>query len=178
MGDNRPSESTESVLVRATAYGAWKGAVLPASAGLVFLGLSIGLNELNLILIALAFVLAGALRAMWWARTCSTGQLLDRDNALVWTYRGEVRDTIPWSDLRHIVFERGSRQIMWSLGTKTGGPFPHILVDSRTDPSPSGFRYFADLMLLNPTDLKTADRNLAEACRHRGITFHGVDSNW
>jgi hypothetical protein len=163
------------VLVQATPHGAWKGgAVLPGSVGLVFLAAGIGLEDLALILAGLAFVLAGALRAMWWARTCSTSRLLDRDDALVWEYRGEVRDTVPWSDLRHVLFDHGSRRVMWSMGPKFGSPFPHLLIDSRTE-RPSGFRYFADLMLLNRTDLKTADAKLADAFRRHAITYHGVD---
>ena len=79
------------VLVEATLYGAWKGAVLPGSAGLVFIGAGIGLAESSLILTGLGFVLAGALRAMWWSRACSTSQLLDRDNALVWMYEDRHR---------------------------------------------------------------------------------------
>jgi hypothetical protein len=151
--------------------------VLPGTAGLVFIGGGLGLTARGVLLAGLAFVLAGALRATWWARASSTSRLLDRDNALVWMYRGEVRATVPWSDLRHVLFERGSRQIMWSMGSKAGGPFPYILVDSRTDP-PSGFRYFADLMLLNRTELKAADQMLADACRRHGVTYHGVDSDW
>lgn len=166
------------MLVAATPYGAWKGAVLPGSAGLVFLGGGVSLADRGLILVGLAFVLAGAFRATWWARTCSTSRLLDRDDALVWMYRGKVRDSVPWSDLRHVLFERGPRHVMWSMGPKTGGPFPYLLVDSRTDPKPSGFRHFAELMLLNRTDLEIADQQLADACRRHGVTCHGVGSDW
>ena len=166
------------MLVQATSRGAWQGAVLPGSAGLAFAGVGVGVSELGLVLAGLAFLLVGALRWIWWARACSTSQLLDRDGALVWMYRGQVRDLAAWSDLRHVLFRRWSRQVMWTMGPKSGGPFPFILVDSRADPPPPGFRHFAEVMIINRAQLEAADRALTDACRRYGVTYHGIDSDW
>jgi hypothetical protein len=178
VSDGRTSDETGLVLVEATSYSAWKGAVLPGSAGLVFAGAGLGLPELGLVLAGLAMMAVGALRAAWWARVCSTSRLVDRGNALVWIYRGEVREEVAWSDLRHVLFRRWSPQVMWSLGPQSGGPFPFVLVDSRADPPPPGFRHFAETMVLDQVVLETADRALAEACRRHGVTYHGIDSDW
>ncbi len=146
--------------------------------GLLFAGAGLGLAEFGLILAGLVLLAVGVLRAVWWARVCSTSRLVDRGNALAWIYRNEVREEVAWSDLRHILFRRWSRQVMWSLGPNSGGPFPFVLVDSRADPPPSGFRHFAETMVLDQAVLETADRALTEACRRHGVTYHGIDSDW
>jgi hypothetical protein len=166
------------VLVEASKHGAWRGAVLPASAGLFFVAVGIAVSELGLILAGVAFALLGAFRATWWARACSTSQLVDRDDSLVWMYRGQVRDAVAWSDLRHVLFRRWARQVMWAMGPRSGGPFPFVLVDSRADPAPPGFRHLAEVMVINRAELETADRALADACRRHGVTYHGIDSDW
>jgi hypothetical protein len=178
VSEGSTTDGTALVLVEASSHGTWRGAVLPGSAGLVIGGVGIGVAEVSLVLVGLAFVLVGAWRAMWWARACSTSRLLDREGALVWMYQGQVRDTLAWSDLRHVVFQRGARQVLWAMGQRGGGPFPSVLVDSRTDPPPPGFRQFAEVMILNRSELETANQALADACQRHRVTYHGPNSNW
>lgn len=178
VGEGAAADTTGVVLVQASARGAWRGAVLPGTAGLVFSGVGIGVASSGLILGGLGFALVAALRAVWWARVGSTSRLLDRDGALVWMYRGELRDAVPWSDLRHVLFQRWARRVLWSLGPQSGGPFPFLLIDSRADRRPPGFRHFAEVMIIDEAELETADRALAAACRRHRVTYHGIESNW
>ena len=177
MGDAGTTDTTGLVLVRASSRGAWRGGVLPCSAGLAFVGVGVVVAEFGLILAGLAFLLVGAFRATWWARVCSTSHLLDRDGALVWMYRGEVRDAVPWSQLRHVLFRRWAHRVMWALGPRAGGPFPFVLVDSRADRLP-GFRHFAEVMVVNRGELEAADLALAAACERHRVTYHGIESDW
>jgi hypothetical protein len=58
------------------------------------------------------------------------------------------------------------------------GPFPYVLVDSRGDPPPAGFRHFAEVMVIHRADLEAGDTALADACRRQGATYHGIWSDW
>jgi hypothetical protein len=77
-----------------------------------------------------------------------------------------------------VLFQRWARRVIWAIGPRGGGPFPYVLIDSRADPPPSGFRHFAEIMVIHRTDLEAADSALADACRRRGVTYHGIWSNW
>ncbi|MGZ0151367.1 hypothetical protein ACXJJ3_30235 [Kribbella sp. WER1] len=149
-----------------------------SAVGLVFVGAGIALETIGVAIFGVVAVLAGVLRAWWWSKVCATSQLVDDGKHLVWMYRGERREAVAWSDLRHVVFQRWSRQLVWAIGPNSGGPFPYILVDSRADPPPSGFRHFAEVMIIDRADLRTADRALADACRRYGVTYHGPASGW
>lgn len=177
MAEDGTRDGTGLVLVGASQRGAWRGAVLPGLVGVLFAAAGVTLSELGLTLAGLAFVLVGVLRWIWWARVCSTSQLVDRDDSLVWMYRGEIREAVAWSDLRHVLFDRWSRQVIWAIGGHSGGPFPFVLVDSRAD-RPSGFRHFAEVMVIPRVDLEAGDRALAEACHRHAVTYHGINSDW
>jgi hypothetical protein len=178
VAHERTSGESGLILAAASDHGAWRGGVLFGSMGLVFVGAGIALWAADVALIGAGFDLLGVARAVWWARVCSTGQLVDLDDHLVWMYRGERRDQVQWADLRHVVFDRYSRHLLWAFGPRDGGPFPYVMVDSRADPPPRGFRCFAEVMIIHRAELEAADQALHEACRRRGVTYHGVGSGW
>ncbi|TDD19349.1 hypothetical protein E1218_24235 [Kribbella turkmenica] len=144
--------------------------------GLVFIAVGIAVETLGLVAFGVAVVLAGLLRAWWWAKVCATSQLVDDGRHLVWMYRGDRREAAAWADLRHVLLQRWARQLVWAIGPKSGGPFPFVLVDSRADPPPSGFRHFAEVMIIDGAQLQAADQALADACRRHGVTYHGPES--
>jgi hypothetical protein len=151
---------------------------LPSSIGLVFIAVGIAVETLGLVVFGVALALAGLLRARWWAKVCATSQLVDDGTHLVWMYRGDRREAVAWADLRHLLFQRWARQLVWAIGPKSGGPFPYVLVDSRDDPLPSGFRHFAEVMIIDGAQLQAADQALADACRRHRVTYHGPESGW
>lgn len=151
---------------------------MPSSVGLVFIAVGIAVETLGLVAFGVALMLAGLLRARWWAKVCTTSQLLDNGESLVRMYRGERREAVAWTDLRHLMVQRWARQVVWAIGPKSGGPFPYVLADSRADPSPAGFRQFAEVMIIDRAQLKAADQALADACRRHRVTYHGPDSGW
>jgi hypothetical protein len=166
------------VLVTASVRGAWRGAVLPATAGLVFIVAGSWTKTLGVVVAGAGWVLFGVLRAGWWVRVCATSQLVDDGDELVWMCRGERREAVAWTDLRHVLFQRWARQLVWAIGSQGGGPFPNVLVDSRADPPPAGFRHFAEIMVIHRADLEAADGALADACHRHGVTYHGIWSDW
>ena len=103
---------------------------------------------------------------------------MDDGDELVWMYRGERREAVAWTDLRHVVFKRWSRRVEWAIGSNGIGPFPYVLIDSRADPPPAGFRSFAEIMIAHRIDLEAADNALADACQRHGVTYHGTSSDW
>ncbi|GAA2758898.1 hypothetical protein [Actinopolymorpha rutila] len=132
------------------------------------------------VLFGVGCIVLGVLRALWWAKVCATGQLVDDGDHLVWMYKDRRREVVAWKDLKHLLFKRWSRvrQIPWTVGSgKQGGPLPYVLIDSRADPAPRGFRHLADSMVLGRVDLKAADNALAEACERHGVTYHGIGSD-
>jgi hypothetical protein len=151
---------------------------LPSSVGLVFIAAGIGVETFGLVAFGAALGIAGLLRAWWWAKVCATSRLVDDGKHLVWMYRGERRAEVAWIDLRHLLFQRWARHLAWAIGPRSGGPFPFVLVDSRADPPPSGFRHFAEVMLIEAAQVQAADHALADACRRHSITYHGPDSGW
>ncbi|NYH92844.1 hypothetical protein [Actinopolymorpha rutila] len=142
------------------------GAALPAALGTVVFGA--------------VWILLGVLRALWWAKVCTTSQLVDDGDHLVWMYKGQRREVVAWEHLKHLLFQRWarSRQISWTIGGTQAGPFPYVLIDSRADPPPGGFRHFADIMVMSRADLEAADNALAGACERHGVTYHGIWSDW
>ena len=166
------------VLVTASVRGAWRGAVLPSTAGLVFIVAGSWTESLGVVVAGVGWVLLGVLRAGWWARVCATSQLVDDGDQLVWMYKGERREAVAWTDLRHVLFQRWARRLVWAIGSRGGGPFPYVLVDSRADPPPAGFRHFAEIMVIHLADLEAADGALADACHRHGVTYHGIWSDW
>ncbi|GAA1586668.1 hypothetical protein [Kribbella karoonensis] len=148
------------------------------SAGFVFTAGGIGVETLGLVLFGVGILLAGLFRAWWWATVCATSQLVDDGKHLVWMYRGDRREAVAWADLRHVLLQRWARRLVWAIGPKSGGPFPFVLVDSRADPPPSGFRLFAEVMIIDGAQLRAADQALADACLRHGVTYHGPDSGW
>jgi hypothetical protein len=150
---------------------------MPSSVGVVFIAVGIAVGSTGVAIAGTGFVLAGGLRAAWWAKVCATSQLVDDGEYLVWMYRGERRAEVAWPDLRHLLFQRYARQLIWAIGPHEGGPFPYVQIDSRAD-RPAGFRHFAEVMIIDGAQLQAADQALASACRQHGVTYHGPTSGW
>jgi 8-oxo-dGTP pyrophosphatase MutT (NUDIX family) len=174
---NQPHGGASAVLASASVRGTWRGAVLPSSAGLVFVALGIAVGSRGVVIAGVAAVLAGLLRAAWWAKVCATSQLVDNGRHLVWMYRGERRAEVAWSDLRHVLFQRYARHVTWAVGPRWGGPFPYVLIDSRAD-HPAGLRHFAEILIIDRAQLQAADEALASACLQHRATYHGIASRW
>jgi hypothetical protein len=151
---------------------------MPSSIGLVFIATGIAVETLGLVVFGVALAIAGLLRARWWAKVCTTSQLVDGGESLVWMYRGERREAVALADLRHLLFQRWAHHLVWAIGPKSGGPFPYVLVDSRAYPPHPGFRHFAEIMIIDRAQLQAADQALADACRRHRVTYHGPDSGW
>jgi hypothetical protein len=73
------------IVVSASARGTWRGAVLPAAAGVVFIAVRIAVGSVGVVVAAIAFPLAGFLRAVWWAKVCATSQLVSTRTGLAVT---------------------------------------------------------------------------------------------
>ncbi|NYH92888.1 hypothetical protein [Actinopolymorpha rutila] len=134
MHDGPARNDLPVVIVAASVRGSWRGAVMPCSFGVVFVVAGIALATLGIVLSGVAWILVGVLRALWWAKVCTTSQLVDDGDHLVWMYQGERREVVAWEHLKHLLFQRWARQLVWAVDPNGGGPFPYVLIDSRADP--------------------------------------------
>lgn len=176
--DHEPDLSTATVvevLVSANRRGMWRAAVPMVVVALFFSVMWLPFREsddLGFPVMAMPFLVAGALRVVLWHRTLAARSLVATDLDLVVTARNRVSRWVPWADVTGLEVYGGDllpewkRTAVWFTVT--------VLPQTRIQPESAFVGDFVEL-LVRRKDRHSAYLSILAAARQHGVPVNYVE---